>query len=71
MARLRTIEKRNNPQASELSQLIEELRRVYEKLECPETELAEAFESNRPASSEILWAIVSSPPIFDRCRVSW
>lgn len=40
MGRLRTIEKRNNPQASELSQLIEELRRVYEKLECPETEFA-------------------------------
>lgn len=35
MAWLRTIEKRNNPQASELSQLIEELRRVYEKLESP------------------------------------
>ena len=41
---------------------------MYEKLECSESELAEAL-AQQTATSEILWAIVSSPPIFDRCRV--
>ena len=41
---LRAIKQKENPQATELSQLKEELRRVSEKLESREDELAEALE---------------------------
>ena len=42
MGWLRAIKKKKNPQAAELSQLKEELRRLSEKLESHEGELAEA-----------------------------
>ena len=43
MGSLRAVEKEKNPQPTELSQLKEELRRVSEKLESREGELAEAL----------------------------
>jgi DNA repair ATPase RecN len=68
MGWLRAIEQRKNPQAAELSQLKEELRRVSEKLESHEGELAEALEQ-QTAASEILRVIASSPtdiqPVLD------
>jgi signal transduction histidine kinase len=68
MGWLRAIKKRENSQATELSQLKEELRRVSEKLESRESELAEALEQ-QAATSEILRVIASSPidiqPVLD------
>ena len=68
MGRLGAVRKKRNPQTNELSQLKEELRCVSEKLESRESELAEALKQ-QTATSEILWAIVSSLSILDRCRV--
>ena len=68
MGWLSAAKKSKNSRPTELSQLKEELRRVCEKLESHESEIAEALEQQN-ATIEILWAIVSSPPIFDRCRV--
>jgi hypothetical protein len=59
MGWLRAIKKKADPQATELSQLKEELRRVTEKLEACEGELAEAFEQ-QSATSEILRVIANS-----------
>jgi two-component system, NtrC family, sensor kinase len=68
MGWLRAIKKKKNPQAAELSQLKEELRRLSEKLESHEGELAEALEQ-QTATSEILRVIASSPtdiqPVLD------
>ena len=68
MERLGPIEKRTNPQATELSQLKEELRRVSEKLESSKGELAEALKQ-QIATSEILPVIASSStdiqPVLD------
>ncbi|HEU4340668.1 MAG TPA: GAF domain-containing protein, partial [Candidatus Binatia bacterium] len=61
MARLEVTKKKKNLQATEVSQLKEELRRVSTKLEFCERELAEATEQ-QTASGEILRAIASSPP---------
>ena len=65
---LRAIKQKENPQATELSLLKEELRRVSEKLESREGELAEALEQ-QTATSEILRVIASSPtdiqPVLD------
>ena len=44
MGWLRAVKTKKNPQATALSQLKEELRRVSEKLESREGELAEALE---------------------------
>ena len=68
MGRLGAVRQKRNPQATELSQLKEELRRVSEKLESREGELAEALEQ-QTATSEILRVIASSPsdiqPVLD------
>src|SRR5262249_26338865 len=68
MGWLGTINKKENPQATELRQLREELGRISEKLEARESELAEALEQ-QSATSEILRAIASSPtdiqPVLD------
>src|SRR5215475_3054336 len=59
MGWLRSTKQKDNSQATELSQLKEELRRVAEKLESREGELAEALEQ-QTATSEILRVIESS-----------
>ena len=68
MERLRAIEKKKNPQATELSQLKEELRRVSEKFESREGELAKTLEQ-QTITSEIVRVIASSPtdiqPVLD------
>ena len=68
MGWLRAIKKKTYPQATELSQLKEELRRISEKLESREGELAEVLEQ-QTATSEILRVIASSPtdiqPVLD------
>jgi GAF domain-containing protein len=60
--------KSKNSQAIELGQLREELRRISEKLESRDGELAEALEQ-QSATSEILRVIASSPtdvqPVLD------
>jgi hypothetical protein len=66
MGRPRSIEKKERPQAAELSQLKEELRRVSDKLESREGELAEALEQ-QTATSQILRVSATHPPIFNRC----
>ena len=64
----RAIKKKKNPQTDELIQLKEELRRISEKLESREGELAEALEQ-QTATSQILRVIASSPtdiqPVLD------
>src|SRR5215468_1724233 len=68
MGWLRAITLKENPQATELSQLKEELRRVTERLASREDELAEALDQ-QIATSEILRVIASSPtdiqPVLD------
>ena len=59
MARLGTIGKRKNPQATELNQLKEELRSFSEKLEWREGELAQVLEQ-QTGTSDILRVIASS-----------
>jgi hypothetical protein len=60
--------KKKDRETTELSQLKEELRRVSERLESRERELAEAFDQ-QAATSEILRVISSSPtdiqPVLD------
>jgi hypothetical protein len=60
MGRPRSIEKKERPQAAELSQLKEELRRASEKLESREAKLAQALEQ-QISTTEILRLIASSP----------
>ncbi|MGB7952221.1 MAG: hypothetical protein WCH75_31430 [Candidatus Binatia bacterium] len=60
MGWLSAIKQNDNPQATELSRLKEELRRVTENLGSREGELAEALEQ-QTATSEILRVIASSP----------
>src|SRR5262245_39453697 len=68
MGWLRPTKQKDNSQATELSQLKEELRRVSEKLESRESKLAEALEQ-QTATSQILRVIANSPtdiqPVLD------
>src|SRR5215510_10534505 len=68
MGWLRAVSQKENPQATEFSQLKEELRRVTQKLESREDELAEALDQ-QIATSEVLRVIASSPtdiqPVLD------
>jgi signal transduction histidine kinase len=68
MGWLKAIKNKTDPQATELRQLKEELRRVSEKLESRDSELAEVLEQ-QTATSEILRVIASSStniqPVLD------
>ena len=59
MGRLRSVEKKERPPDTELSQLKEELRRVPKKLQARKGELAEALEQ-QTVTSEILHGIANS-----------
>src|SRR5262249_5932622 len=60
MARLGVSKKKKSPRATELSQLKKELKRVTDRLESRDRELAEATE-RETATGEILRVIASSP----------
>jgi DNA repair ATPase RecN len=68
MGWLRAVKKKTDSQATELSQLKEELRRVSEKFESREGELAKTLEQ-QTITSEIVRVIASSPtdiqPVLD------
>ena len=68
MARVDATKKKKSPRSTELSRLKEELRRVTERLESRDRELAEATEQ-QTATSDIVRVIAASPtelrPVLD------
>src|SRR5580765_1840411 len=68
MARVDATKKKKSPRSTELSRLKEELRRVTERLESRDRELAETAEQ-QTATSDILRVIAASPtelqPVLD------